>query len=251
MQPEEIEQLKERGIATLGLSPDSVYFLVRKVLEARSLTLRNALVKLHGLKTTDLQRIEGEQQLFAMVTVGDVVAFWSTLIKKCRSSGECGRLPGYIHFERLKEALGRMGLTRAQWQRLYNGTPEAKATSKEAWLDEPMVALGTLSTSALESFPDPAMSVRELLATEVEGFLAQQLLRSCRTSFVRTREKLRELGFTYEDGPFMQTETKRALVELVMKTCGLGQTGATFFVETAKQMGWGTGRPHIAWTWDE
>ena len=62
----------------------------------------------------------------------------------------------------------------------------------------------------------------------------------------KTREKLVSLGFWYEDGVFMQLNTKRKLIEDLMEKEGLSKRDATLVIETCRRQFRG-----VNWVYEE
>ncbi len=106
--------------------------------------------------------------------------------------------------------------------------------------------LGTLSSAAMRVYVydspyrerRPVSTVGELLASDHWGNDYQ--LDNCEQSLLNTRRRLAEIGFTYEDGLFMQHGTRRQFLEKIVAESGLTKKAAEKVADLAMKYRWVT-----------
>ncbi len=151
---------------------------------------------------------------------------------------------------RLADALVTEGLTYLDVPCLPIHTAtltELRKLGKEALRETNVRRLGTLSAIAIRTilganFRDydetRVLTVHDIL--EISPWTGEHAY-ECRTihqSLLKTRAYLCTLGFTYEDGPFMQDGTKRQFVEKLTSEDGLSKRAATKVAELALKYHW-------------
>lgn len=158
----------------------------------------------------------------------------------------------------------QLGLTKEDWSCLPKRTLKSAISgdeNKAGLLQKNILALGTVSNIFLKKikyflkyelvergeykgcdFSEMEITIEKFI-TLYNPDRHEELLPSAK----KTREKLVSLGFRYEDGIFMQLNTKRRFVELLMKEDGLSKRDATLVIETCGQRyGWG-----VRWLYEE
>lgn len=181
------------------------------------------------------------KKLWKEVTIGEVIAAyppyeWTSSNRHRRS----------IVVDRFYKALVDRGLTRFDWLYLPQSTLTMKVMKSlplTDWLDRPAFLLGTLSGTALRiiAWRDGVdqFTVRKLLCYfDERSYDGDRLIRYSTASFVATRTLLTKLGFRYEDGSFMQVETRRKLAEWLAKEFKLGARQAAKTVAVAEAVRW-------------
>lgn len=120
---------------------------------------------------------------------------------------------------------------------------ELRGLSKENLLAMDARRLGTLSSAALRAYWSgygkmPLITIGEVLASNPwEGEQSYEV-RHCRQGLLNTRRLLVELGFKYEDGPFMQHGTRRQFVEKLIAKDSLGKKQAAKVADLAMKYRW-------------
>ena len=119
-----------------------------------------------------------------------------------------------------------------------------KSLSKEDLLAADVRKLGTLSSAAIENGyrrygnPYEIVTVREVLESKPWSGENNYYFKGVRSSLLLTRQYLRELGFKYEDGPFMQDGTRRQFIEKLMTADSLGKRHAVKVAGLAMKYRW-------------
>jgi hypothetical protein len=223
------------------MTKDKILSLTISALELPSAT-RNRFLKGYcrekGLEVPETRK--DCEALAAKLTVSELIESYDRAPKEF----------WWASLERLTEKLAEFGLTRLDWFFLPQSTMTTEvisSLSKQEWLDQPAVLLGTVSNQLLQrlnpySDPNPrTYLVRALL----EGVAAQKyswtlsyLCKNHRSSVENTRRVLRGLGFTYEDGWFMQFGTRRAAIKDVMSSYDVSEPEAEQVVDIARDRDW-------------
>lgn len=142
------------------------------------------------------------------------------------------RLPGDI-----KNDLITRGFNYLDWNELPASTVTTnmlKKLTKEELLRKKVIILGTFSSLALKVFE--LYTIDELLHTASENTWRHR--KEFGVSLEKTRRKLRELGFKYEDGIFLQAGTRRELIERLMHHHPLKHKVAALVADVAERRGW-------------
>lgn len=158
--------------------------------------------------------------------------------------------------KQLIDKLVECGLTQLDWVELPSSTVTTdmlQRLGKENVCSLPARVLCTLSQRALHflgcevlqnySPSPPDFTIQNLLNVPLGGlgkgvWSTSGIWKQFNTSVVKTRQKLREIGFRYEDGPFLQDGTKRQLVESLMEEDGFSRKMALRVAEIAEKRRW-------------
>jgi len=124
---------------------------------------------------------------------------------------------------------------------------ELRRLGKETLRQTNVRVLGTLSGIAIRTILyDVCRSYDDRVVLTVNNMLeispwTGERAYACRTihqSLLKTRAYLCKLGFTYEDGPFMQDGTRRQFVEKLMSEDDLSKRAATKVADLAMKYRW-------------
>lgn len=138
--------------------------------------------------------------------------------------------------------LVEMGMTHLDWNMLPCSTVTPamlKRLKKEELLKQSILVLNTLSSTAAWAISEQLgygsdwhkVTVGQLLNVDVKrGGIARSLS--------NTRRLLRELGFSYKDGVFLQFRTRRKLVESLMRDEAISRKTANLVAIIAAKQGW-------------
>jgi hypothetical protein len=251
--------LEKTKLTELGLSSQSLRWLVDAVWRARleskpeeeKTAHWDSLAKLHwGTARYRSKYVE----MAAAISVKEALSAWEEVCKE--ESRQKGRrlsfgYRGNTSMSNLVKLLLSLGVTKQEMGVVMESGPHVLRLSKEEWLVQPIFSLDTLSGIAIRLLNDmdnPPTTVEDLLKADPEGREGpMHYLKGCMVGMTNTRNKLKEIGFVYEDGPFMQWGTKRRLVEKVMKGCGIDKDKASLVVDSACIMKWSG----INWQWEE
>lgn len=138
-----------------------------------------------------------------------------------------------------------LGMTQLDWIALSSQTVTSemlKSLGKEELKKRSAILLNTHSGMIIKFLADySGRSIEEITIGELLDLSEMDWLR-CGKNFwycaSKTRKKLREIGFSYEDGIFLQEGTRREFVERIMKREGLNLNQARMVVDIAKKYGW-------------
>lgn len=184
-------------------------------------------------------RNEIHRQHAATLTVRDLLEAYEASRSRSRSF----ELPGAV-----ARKLAEAGLTQLDCVLLPSSTVSMEALrrlGKERLLLKSILVLGTLSRPALRVIQDLLKRSTEYVTVgdfisfppskwELEGVNYANF----EQSWAKTRSKLTELGFRYEDGAFFQEGTRRAFIEKVVADENLSLDVAGIVADLAIKNGW-------------
>lgn len=143
--------------------------------------------------------------------------------------------------KRFMEKLIEFGLTKLDWAHLYHSDSKPVLLLKEKWLDQSIYLLDTLSVNAFRKLGNVmrklprTVTIRELLTLKDGNGHGWERSREV------TIERLRELGFTNADGPFIPPdagERKDFLLNSLIAEDQLTKPMAEKVVSIALRRGW-------------
>ncbi len=146
----------------------------------------------------------------------------------------------------LRDKLVELGLTQLDWIVLPNRTVTIemlKRLGKKNLLRYSILVLGTLSSKAISSLQYEQqkmacqITIRDLLNISLRTWKEREGS-NFSTSIANTRQRLRELGYNYGDGVFLQDGTKRQLAEDLRDNEGLSWKVAQKLAGVAEKRGW-------------
>lgn len=149
-------------------------------------------------------------------------------------------------FKEACEKLIQIGLTRVEWIALPSSTVSLDALrslGKEDLLKKRVLMLGTLSYKALKAvssqlgkFPH-LVTIEDLLSTTEDqwGFYTDN---DFSVSAIKTCYKLKEIGFKFEDGKFLQFGTRRQFINTLMEQEKINRKQAEIVARVAFSRGW-------------
>lgn len=244
-----LRRSKEVKVHSLGLSRYSQNVLVFRIVDRlRPQDERERFFQAHG---------RAEQRQFAAyrksITVGEAMSAWDTLLKDkpSDSKNELGiGHGGRAEMKAIFKWLVDRGFSRLDWAHLPVVAGKAESIPKHVLRKKLAIGLETVPGSLIGSLRCgkhiTEITIDDMLSEPFDDDDLRWRLKGCRQYFFATQDRLRALGFTYEDGPFMRFQTRRGIVETVMKECRIGRIKANFIVDSNRKMG---GGPH--WRHDE
>jgi hypothetical protein len=234
------EQILALSMASLGLHTAARNVLTTLVLIHRNIDLHNRAMRYGGEEKEQWEKLLGKNNSRLKAwseefTVKDVIDLFD---KDSEARGGTAAK----HFIKRLVALG---LTTLDWAHLPRKTLKGKEPkTKKAWLGQSVLLLGTLTPHAEEGLenlfgkPLSAITVGELIARKMER---SSRVYSWETSYVNTQTKLREIGFSHLDGPFISAnfeERKEILFRSLMTEDGLSASQAKRVVAIAVRRAW-------------
>ncbi len=151
--------------------------------------------------------------------------------------------------KQFKSELVKRGLTRLDWIQLPQASLTLKcmqSVSREDWLTKPVILLGTIPERIISDIT--RVIVDDYKSSRVRPTLTIQELLECPKKYchshiselqvAKTRLILRQLGFTYEDGWFMQFGSKRELLNNWMNQHSITKKEAEMVFVIARKEGW-------------
>lgn len=226
----DISQIMARTIASLGYSVttrNSVVIQIKKYKYPKD-----------KFKLGDKKYYELCEQLAKQFTVKDLISAYD--------ASPCYYRGGYMHpfpqiSERISCRLVKLGLTHLDWKALPINTVTTqmlRRLGKKELLGRSILLLGTLSFIALRELVKYFnkdlldITIRDLTGTSEETW---DWSGNLKRSIAKTRQKLLEIGFRYEDGIFLQEGTKRQLVEDLAAETNLSHNVVTKVVDVSQK----------------
>lgn len=238
-----IEKIRAMKIAYVGLSSTTRNNWVQKMMITMHPEMYPSFQNAYGQEWRKLCA-EWAQKL----TVGELIDFLDNQFQRHKD-----RMYFVSELDRSEkqfvDKLIQLGMTQLDWVVLPSSTVTIKMLKqlgKKKIGECSILVLGTLSSSALRSIKSAEERLdKKLLDFTIDDFLATPATawrgeygREFKDSVAKTRQKLIQIGFRYEDGIFLQEGTKRRLVEDLMEKEGLSCQAAKKVAEIAQKRCW-------------
>jgi hypothetical protein len=217
-------------VAELHLDPRVQNAIVRRMHSVTGIFNAPRVPHLH--KRTFLE------ELAHRFTVADVIDAHNTPI----AWSQC-----QLWLANFRDKVASLGLTKLEWIALpYESAREKfasigkeKLKKKSALILEPsrkmLVALNNAG-----SFDDVRGDLQKITIGDLLTVSPKSLrhFKNFQQSFVKVCQRLLEMGFTYEDGAFLQEGTRREFIQHLMRDEGLELDEAKKFADLAHKYGW-------------